>query len=350
MRADRWEIGSFYHWAGTSSPGTSQKVPWSGGRVLSSGRDALRMALAVGAADFGWRRLWVPDFFCQQVVAALVETVYEVRPYPDNPLRPTPDLPDVAPADAVLVMNYFGMRTRISHPLPERVGLIEDHSHDPTSVWAKTSAADFCVSSMRKTTPVPAGGVLWSPRGHPLPRQPRLLAQRQRNSAAMLQAMVLKSMYLDGGDVQKGEFRALADQAENGLHVPAISAADPISRGAISAFPFEEWRIARSENHAALRGMLGDLGWGRVLRTSASGTAPFSAALVVDSPERRDAVRARLVDARIYPAALWSLESPVLSPSDDSVDLSRRILSIPCDARYDANDMARIAEVLLGTA
>lgn len=346
VHPDRWEIGSQYHWPGSPPPGESPLVPWSTGRLLSSGRDALRMALALGVRDFGWRRLWVPDYFCQEVVAALIQTGLELRSYPDHPLRCAPDLPDARSGDVILVMNYFGIREGATPLRREGIGLIEDHSHDPTSTWAFTSGADFCVASLRKTTPLPDGGVLWSPRGHALPRPPRQVAQRRRTAAARVRAMMLKAMYLDGHPVDKADFRASAEVAERDLAVPVVSAMDPVSRALLASFPIEAWRRARAVNHETLGDALAGLGWTRMLGPAVPEAAPFSATLIMDSLERRELVRTRLMEARIYPAVLWSLETPVVSVSDESLRLSRRILSIACDARYGATDMARIAEAL----
>jgi len=66
---DRWEIGSEFHWPGLPTPGEAAAVPWSSGLLVSSGRDALGLVLALGVRERGWRRLWVPENYCQHVVA-----------------------------------------------------------------------------------------------------------------------------------------------------------------------------------------------------------------------------------------------------------------------------------------
>jgi len=66
---DRWEIGSEFHWPGLPTLGEAAAVPWSSGLLVSSGRDALRLVLALGVRERGWRRLWVPENYCQHVVA-----------------------------------------------------------------------------------------------------------------------------------------------------------------------------------------------------------------------------------------------------------------------------------------
>ena len=75
--------------------------------------------------------MWVPDYFCQHVVAAMQRPDLEMLTYSDNPLRAAPELPEGRAGDVVFVMNYFGLRTRPDLRVPEGVEVIEDHSHDP---------------------------------------------------------------------------------------------------------------------------------------------------------------------------------------------------------------------------
>jgi hypothetical protein len=350
MHPDRWEVGSHHHWPGVPPPGDSPLVPWSAGRLLSSGRDALRMALALGSQAHGWRRLWVPDYFCQHVVASLLLSGLELHTYPDDPRRRSPEPPDARRGDVILAINYFGLRDGPGMPRPENVGLIEDHSHDPTSAWAFESGADFCVASLRKTVPLPDGGVVWSPVGHGLPPAPRQTAQRRRTAATRLQAMILKAMYLGGHPLEKADYLAMADRAEQELHRPDLCAMSAASRVVLASFPIDAWRRARVENHSILLDAIAGLDWIGALGPAAPGGAPFSVALVLDSAERRDRVRARLLERRIYPAVLWPLDAPLVPVGEAARDLASRFLSIPCDARYSGADMARVGEILRAAA
>jgi dTDP-4-amino-4,6-dideoxygalactose transaminase len=74
----------------------------------------------------------------------------------------------------------------------------------------------------------------------------------------------------------------------------------------------------------------------------------FSAVLVLASRAQRDAVRSALITGRIYPAILWALDEPA-RPLDhpEAKDLAERVLSVHVDHRYDADDMTRIASVVL---
>ena len=71
--------------------------------------------------------------------------------------------------------------------------------------------------------------------------------------------------------------------------------------------------------------------------------------LIFDDKETRDFVRKFLVSNRIYPAILWPLEESSYSmplPGPGHVDLSRRVLSLHCDMRYNEADMNRVIEAL----
>src|SRR5262249_44040970 len=139
------------------------------------------------------------------------------RELPDG-AGPHLDTLHAAPDDTVLVNNLFGRGRREpwdawsrEHPL---VTVIEDHTHDPLSDWARASTASYCVTSLRKTLPVPDGAVVWSPRGENLPAP-----TGDESTAAQwkLVAMILKAAWLSGKTVSKAEFRSLQQTGEVGL-------------------------------------------------------------------------------------------------------------------------------------
>lgn len=348
---ERWEFGSeLQMMTADASPPTAEKPPWRAPVWLGSGRDALRALLEHGRRTRGWKRLWVPSFFCQEVVHAMAATGLAVESYDDAPWGPPRSRTISARAgDVLFVHNPFGLREAalslaVDGPRPE---VIEDHTHDPWSAWAHASTADFCVASLRKTLPVPLAAVVWSPRDWQLPAVPPVSDERRTACDEKLAAMVLKRLYLAGGDVEKSEFRALALSGEERIASGAISGLPPAAAALLRTFPTATWRSQRRSNHAHAKAALGSLRWAEVLEGQGEGSCPFSVTIVVDSPERRERVRRRLVERSVYPAILWSLEDPAVAgiPAEHR-DLSRRILSIHCDMRYTARDMERVADVL----
>lgn len=348
----RWENGSFFHWFLHNNTACAS-YPWGGGgALLGSGRDALRVLLEHGRTARGWRRLWMPSYFCQQVVASAASTGIEVLLYPDCPLDAGPVLRgvDARRGDALLRMNYFGLRAL---PCPGGIdrGLVEvidDHTHDPWSNWSRESDADWCVVSLRKVLPVPDGGVLWSPAGHTLPSPPPVYSEHRAASLEKLAAMMLKEAFLRGRLENNSVFRELDLAGEDRLASGPVSGMPEWTRQLLRDFPVDEWRERRRANHHSLRRALAGVRWLTLLAPADyASMCPFAGVMVFDTPERRNHVRRELIARRVYPAVLWPLEW-IAAPGipEEHIELSRRILAVHCDMRYSASDMRIVARVL----
>ncbi|MGB0590569.1 MAG: hypothetical protein ACPGU1_12905 [Myxococcota bacterium] len=349
---NRWEHGSEFHWPLAESDEADLGArPWaSRGALLGSGRDALRLIIQHGLSTLDWERLWVPSYMCQHVVEALVETGISCVVYEDAPTQagPTADTLNPSPRDVVLLVNYFGLRDSSIQDGVDLGGatLIVDHTHDPLSEWAHDRRADYAIASLRKTVPIPDGGVLWSPKGHALPAPPEITETRAMAAQAKWKAMRLKGHYLAGELVNKADFRALAFDGEADIARGAISGMYPASEVRLDALPLGSWRARRRANHDVLVSALAEVTGLKVL-TGSEGSCPFSAFLVCEEPAQRDLVRTALIEARIYPAVLWPMDTPALSGvSEAHCALADRTLSVHCDMRYDPEDMARVATVI----
>jgi len=63
--------------------------------------------------------------------------------------------------------------------------------------------------------------------------------------------------------------------------------------------------------------------------------------------KNRDAVRQRLFNHDIYPPVHWLIQRIVPSEFRDSHRLAAEIMTLPCDQRYDSEDMHRMAQLIL---
>jgi hypothetical protein len=347
------EQGSFFSWP-TFAPAGGGSSPWDGrGTFWSSGRDAFRALSSSGERRKSWRRLWIPSYFCGPVVTSFRAQGLEVVRYAANPQTGWADagLLKFRPGDVLFVVNFFGLQS--FKPVRDLFGadleIIEDHTHDPWSDWAGSSQADWCIASLRKTLPIPDGGVLWSPAGRTLPKPRKATSAHAKISLDMLAAMSVKSLYLEGHDIPKELYLDLARGSEERFAAGRLSGMTDWSAALLKIMPVREWRDARTRNYGVLRDALARRPWVSVLQPEIPDAGcPFAGILVFDSGERREAVRRKLIESSIYPAVLWPQESadnPGASVQD--IDLGRRILAIHCDMRYNEYEMTRVAKLVV---
>jgi hypothetical protein len=339
MTDTRWEIGGEFH-APVETPRPFH--PWPRPAVwYALGRHAVEELVTMLRP----RTLWLPDYFCHEVAVGW-DRLVDVRTYEDDPRWAEPDweMVDAARGDAVIAVNYFGAREAVGWEDRRSAAgftLVEDHSHDPFSPWAVGSSADYAFCSVRKTLPVPDGGILWSPQDRDLPPQPRGAAD---GSELKLAAMLLKARYLDGrGADLKKRFRRLQVEGEEQLAQAAVAAASPAAREAVIGGAPLPWRVRRADNAVVLLGALAGLAIAEPLFDEwPAGAAPLGVVLVFESQSVRDRVRDSLREAGVYCPVHW----PIDRGSERARDLSARVLTIPTDWRYSAADMERVAALL----
>jgi len=349
-KSSLWEQGSDFHWISYKKNPT-KTAPWADTCVWGgSGRDLFQLLLKYGMQIHGWRRLWIPAYFCNDVTRAILTTGIDVAVYPHGPEDTACSLRciDFLPHDVLLMVNFFGISKRMEYRDIQRkvTAIIEDHTHDPWSTWSSTSNADWCIASLRKVLPLPDGGVLWSPRNHPLPSSVLFTNERRDASLQRLAGMFLKSLYVNGHDVGKDVFRNLLTAGELGIASGPISGMSEWARNMLHTFPISLWREKRRNNHRVICNELSHLPWLSILgEDDTEGSCPFSAVLIFDTTARRDFVYKALIQSRIYTAILWPLERPAIDGTPERyVDLSRRILSIHCDMRYNEHDMIYVGK------
>ena len=203
------------------------------------------------------------------------------------------------------------------------------------------SHADWCIASLRKSLPVPEGGMLWSPMGLPLPKAPTVSDENEKIAAIRWEAMRLKACYLNGENVEKAAFRSGFVDTEEYFDRAEVCALDAESQKFLQLFDIRDWYKRKWENWELLRDIKKD--GVRVLRPENRGCYPFSLILVFTTGDEREGVRKALIEKQIYPAVLWN----VPETSDGEVfKISRGMLSIHCDARYTKEEILQMKSII----
>ena len=330
------------------------ELPWlREASLFASGSDALVALVRWGSRRHGWRRVWLPSYYCPEVPAALAVLApegVELRASPDHDLAAPPALEAIpaAPGDVVVVANQLGIRSGpdAAHAVVQGAVVVEDHSHDLGSAWARGSRADYAFASLRKTLPIPDGGAVWSPRRLEIPPEPPRADDQAWPGLERLAAALLRLDERVGPFDDRLRFRAFARSAARRTDSTPPPGIAPVSRALLPHMPTEAWRERRRLNFETLRDEVGMPPHARLLLPPAGGVA-FALTIVFDAEGDRDHARRALVERAVVPTVLWPLD-----PSRDrgvgraDLDLSRRILSVHCDQRYDEEDMHRLAETL----
>lgn len=297
----------------------------------------------------GWQRLWMPEYFCYDVITTLKEAGLNIVFYADYPgydgdgqtLEAIQKNGYFKPRDAILRVNYFGTRAYRSPEKLSVAAIVEDHTHDMIGDWPIHSTADWCIASLRKSLPIPEGGILWSPMGLKLPEPPATSEENERIAAIRWEAMRLKAGYLAGEPIEKATFRAGYVDTEEYFDTASVCALDKASQEYLRTFDIRRWYNQKRENWELLSDIRKD--GIQIIRPESISCYPFSLVFLFDDPGERDRVRKELIEHQIYPAVLWNIPAP---PSGEVYCFSRCMLSIHCDARYSREEILEMKSII----
>ena len=344
------EFGSDFHRCDHDFRGASNYLDELGDvRFYASGRHALDAIVKFG----GWKRIWMPAYFCYEIIGHIKSTGIDVELYDDCPLNDRDNevvrnLP-YKKGDVLLRTDYFGMRERrINEGVC--VPVIEDHTHGLITAWALKSDADWCIASLRKSLPVAAGGILWSPKNKALPQRLQPSAECMEMAKIRYKAMDMKAAYLktqyasnEEDNQAKDDFRRKFIQSEEMIENLVMSGIDPESEEIVRGLNIKQWTDLKSDNWRILVKML-DKRF-RVLGSERGDYwHPFSLVLLMESAEEREALRKYMVQHKIYPAILWRM--PENSGFAEAKDFSERMLSVHCDIRYNREAIVDMCKIL----
>jgi len=312
-----------------------------------SGRAALVLVLEYLKAQ-GVRHVHLPAYLCQSLLLAVQAAGFHYSFYPvGGNLCAYPDPP---PGSAVLVIHYFGWLNAATTALRQEsrrsLSLIEDASQSMLSDWHTSSEIPrFVILSPRKFGPLPFGGWcnLVAETSKPLHETEglwwRSIAARLTKSIYLAQPHasinpLIETFYL-------AAFEAVEAYLDN--H-PADSGIPQMIHDMMTGLDWVEIGRRRRSNWRILKVLLEDK-IEMIYSDLPNDVVPLGFVIRLAN---RDMVRCRLAEQRIFCPVHWQLPSDISPKSfPEAAKLSKTILTLPIDQRYDEHDMARIADTLI---
>jgi hypothetical protein len=327
------EFGSDFHFCAEFNLDVENEYSNYNACFFANGRQSLQVLIN----NNNWRIIWVPEYFCYEIVDAIKETGITVKFYPDAPTLDDNTIISEIPfavSDVLLRMNFFGLRSwRDNSKIP--VPVIEDHSHDLQGDWARKSNADWVIASLRKTLPLPEGGILWSPKHNKLPDKLNSTLENDLLSYKRLSAMLMKSLYLAGSPISKSMFRQIYIETEEAFSNIEKSSISDTSFSMLKQFNLEDWYKNKNQNWTLLSTISND-NISILVPEDLNECNPFSLILQFKDITKRELFRKKLIQNEIYPAVLWSLPS---TQNKNVLDISETLISIHSDARYELSEI-----------
>lgn len=321
MNERAFDIGGFIGLEGMDL-GKEYTGPHPDAIFLTSGRACMAHVLDLLAP----RRILVPFFTCNSLLLPAKERGVEINYLPINDqLRFIAD-PEPGEGDLVVLIDHFGVRTKYQMELADQIGTkaVLDLTH---SFYTKPGPGNWGFNSARKFFGVPDGGFLFGPSGSNAPEL--------RNETVHGDHLILRAIS-SGEDVLRA-FRT--NEARMTTKVLRASALSELLLRKV------DWRAAQQTRMANFSAVHAVLGPSNALELDDTGTTgPLCYPFLTDAEVDLARFHARGIFAARYWPDLDSRPEKVQFPME--LRLSRRLIAVPIDQRYSADELVTVAEAV----
>lgn len=315
--------------------------------LFSTCRAALEFLL--NELDIKNKTVLIPGFTCHAVIQPFILNSFDVEPYGiNNDFSINYDMLiesiKINQPGIVVIHDYFGFNTSKNvnkQEFAEALNnsgsiLIEDMTQ---SMFSTYSHMDNCyyVGSIRKWCGIPDGGFLY-------PCQASLESVDDVFLKKRIKAMTSKGSFLENGEGVKQEFldeyRNSEMVLDEGKRMYGIS---KLSNDILKCYNFDSMKKQRTKNYRILFANINNRKeFDKVLNFDTNKEVPFYFPLLVN--EKRKDLQTFLAKNDIYATIIWTCPEEVSAKLDDTTrGLYDRILCVPCDQRYNEDDMLFIS-------
>ncbi len=247
----------------------------------------------------------------------------------------------------ILSILYYGVdtakeiRKELQKWRKEKKGyLIEDYTQALAFIGKNAKSIDYAMMSLRKWFPMSGGGIA------SLHAKPLFCDYTDDYVLKQKKAQEMKYRYLIGENIEKTKFLELHEEAERLLD----KRYDPInmdldSYNMLCIYDIEEMMIKRKKNSAVLKKHLEAIKGIKGLLEIDTETSPLYYPIIV---ENRGDLQKFMRERNVFLPVLWPIpeEIPRNDISNNINDVYNNMLAIPCDHRYNEDDMDYIGGLL----
>lgn len=311
-------------------------------KLFYTGRQAFKYILDTICAEQDIDKIWMPNYYCQHVTRWIKKIYNNLYFYDINPFEfiNTVDVSSFASGkDIVLINNYWGLSdsyTKNSHgPV-----IVEDHSHGWLTNNCMHSQADYCFASLRKSLPIPLGGICWKPDSKIKNHVNFFLEDPSFYSAfdTLFEAMNDKKQYNKGiSGIDKNAFLKVMEDTEDYLDknhdIIKLRTQD---HDLISNFITLNFLEKKETNLNLMYNNLNQVDFMQVVKRK--DYTSFGLTLLFKDKTNWGSLRAYLIKHQIYPSYLW--------PDNALNQEWCYVLNVHVDFRYHETDMMYIADCI----
>lgn len=317
-------------------------------KFLRSGRDAIRYVARVCKDQC--RTVLMPALICSCVPEQFIEENYHVIYYKVNSDF-TADLNDIEekilPNSIFFFMNYFGEQFISKEAIQnlknkyKNIICVEDITHDFLKRQKEQFQNDFTVCSIRKWFAIPDGGMV-------IGKEPLCAIEIEKNSyfaELRVQAMKQKNVYLNSGILtEKEQYRTTLAISNNFIDsIDHIADIQNESMKILSQIDMEKIYKLRRENVKVLKEGIKAIKGIKSLIVNCENSTLYYPVCVND---KRGDIQRKMAEHSIYMPVIWPVPKDAEGICEVADCVGQSMLAIPCDHRYNLNDIKKIIEVL----
>lgn len=302
-------------------------------RLYFSGRAALRAILLNGVAKYHWKKIYLPTYYCHEVYDFIADIDLEVEYYLCNPLyNKLPQKIDDNENNVLVTVDYFGVNSpEITHL--KNIIKIEDITHNLASIHKST--ADYVFGSLRKTLPIPVGGLVKSKEKLP---DIGVSSYANKITHEKKSGMLLKRKYLNGEDIDKAVFRKLLIDAEHAFsNLDSFSEMPNAVAEIIKSVDVNKMLDCKRNNSKLAKQQI--FANDKFKLVSSPNDTEFALILKFEKYEERENLKKYLILNAIFPMVLWPNQ---LNSIDKGIE--QTLLFLHLDFRYSIQDVTYIVD------